>query len=295
MSEYNPDEYEPKWQKYWEENQIFKTDTLPEDSGLSLHQIASGIYSRFKRLRGSSARHDAFGLQHPMAADEHSDNVINPDEVIDEYGVDTFRLCLMFMGPLDAPHACDPKAITGISRFLKRVWNLYDGHARRGCAEKDSDSVLRELHRLIKQVTEDTEKLRLNTSISAFMRFLNATSMDSLSKQTLSTFAILLSPYACHLAEEVWAMLGNAPSVAKQEWPSYDPVYLQGDTVKVVIQVNGKKRGTLDVAADAGEDAVRDEVRKILSGTAYALAGKERIIAVYHQETKTPRLINVVK
>ncbi len=222
-------------------------------------------------------------------------NVVNPEEVIGEYGADTLRLFLMFMGPLDASKAWDSKAITGVHRFLKRAFNCFDGHVRRGLTEAESPAATRERHRLIKRVTEDTEGFDFNTAISGFMEFLNATSMETLSRGSLEAFAVLLSPYAPHLAEEAWAMIGNAPCVALQPWPSFDPALLKEETAEVVIQVNGKKRATVDVPLTVTEDGIKAEVAKALEGTAYALTAADRLITVYQRGTKVPRLVNIVK
>ncbi|NMC62131.1 MAG: class I tRNA ligase family protein, partial [SAR324 cluster bacterium] len=222
-------------------------------------------------------------------------NVVNPDEVIKEYGVDTLRLYLMFMGPVDSSRIWDSKAIMGIYRFLKRMWNCFNAHANRGYAEKDSEFGRRELHKLIKRISEDTENISFNTAIAGFMEFLGATSMETFTKESLGVVAKLLSPYAPHLAEEVWVMLGNTPCVALQDWPSYNPEYIKENSVTVVIQIDGKKRGTMNVPVSISEDAMRNEAIKALSNTPYALRGDERLITVYQQGTTVPRLINVVR
>ena len=127
------------------------------------------------------------------------------------------------------------------------------------------------------------------------MEFLNATSMDAFTKESLGIYARLLAPFAPHLAEECWELLGHGPSVAKESWPDYDPALLKQDAVDVVIQVNGKKRGVVSVSVSMGEDEVKAAVTEALAGTAYALSGSERVIMVYQPGTKVPRLLNVVK
>ncbi len=176
-------------------------------------------------------------------------NVINPDDVVREYGADTLRLYEMFMGPLEATKPWSTEGVQGVYRFLGRVWRLYE--------ELDdsapSPALLKALHQTIKHVTERTESLSFNTAISAMMEFVNAvTAQASRPRALLEPFVLLLAPYAPHLAEELWEKLGHPPSLAYEPWPAFDPALLVEDTVTVVVQVNGKVRDKIVAPAGMG-------------------------------------------
>ena len=175
-------------------------------------------------------------------------NVINPDDVVREYGADTLRLYEMFMGPLEATKPWSTEGVQGVYRFLGRVWRLYeevDGSA-------PTPALVKALHQTIKNVTERTEALAFNTAISAMMEFVNAvTAQESRPRAVLEPFALLLAPYAPHLAEELWAILGHNQTLAYDPWPAFDPALLVESSVEIVVQVNGKVRAKLTVPADA--------------------------------------------
>jgi leucyl-tRNA synthetase len=173
-------------------------------------------------------------------------NVINPDDVVAEYGADTMRLYEMFMGPLEATKPWSTEGVQGVYRFLGRVWRLYE--------ELDDSAprpaLVKVLHQTIKKVTEDTEALAFNTAIAQMMIFVNeVTSQESRPRAVLEPFALLLSPYAPHLAEELWERLGHTKSLACEPWPAFDPALLVETTITVVVQVNGKLRDKLEVPA----------------------------------------------
>ncbi len=186
-------------------------------------------------------------------------NVVNPDTVIEEYGADSLRLYEMFMGPLEQAKPWDARAVSGVHRFLSRIWRLTVGDDG-GLADnvldyEPSGEEQKELHKTIQKVTDDTGELRFNTAIAAMMEFVNFLyKQDDVSKQTLETLTIMLAPYAPHTAEELWETLGNDPSVANADWPDYDEELTKEDTVEVAVQVMGKVRGTIDVPVDADED-----------------------------------------
>ena len=220
-------------------------------------------------------------------------NVINPEEVISQYGADTLRLYLMFMGPLDAARIWDSKAISGTHRFLRRSFTWVSGEITK--VGVDSQKALIALHKLVKRVGEFTHDLKFNTGIAACMEFLNEISEETVSKQTLQTYVKVLSPYAPHLAEELWEKLGGKDSVSKQAWPDYDPSFLVSDQATVVIQINGKKRATIEVRVDIDEPSLKSIVEKTLHGTEHALVGSERFMTVFQPGTKIPKLVNIVK
>jgi leucyl-tRNA synthetase len=191
-------------------------------------------------------------------------NVVNPDDVIADYGADSLRLYEMFMGPLPATKPWNMKGVEGVYRFLSRVWRLVVDDIAEATVlspavqdvEPDADT-LRALHRTIQKVTEDTDGMRFNTAISAMMEFTNhMTRLEVRPKKTLDTFVLLLAPYAPHIAEELWATLGHGKTLAYEPWPAYDPVLTKADEIEIPVQVNGKVRAKLMVAADIDDRAL---------------------------------------
>jgi leucyl-tRNA synthetase len=187
-------------------------------------------------------------------------NVINPDDVVDEYGADTLRLYEMFMGPLEQDKPWSTDDVEGVHRFLNRAWRLLidDDSGEPTVTDDDpSRDQVRELHQTIEAVTTDIENLDFNTAIAAMMEFVNAANKwDTMPRATAEPFVLLLSPFAPHLAEELWARLGHDDSLAHEDWPEYEEELLQRDVVEMAVQVNGIVRGTIEVDADADEDDV---------------------------------------
>ena len=225
-------------------------------------------------------------------------NVINPDSVISEYGADTLRMYLMFMGPLDMARVWDSKAIQGNYRFLKRIWNYFTtGGASLGKQVVDAEvkpNIQKAVHQAIKKVTDEIEQLKFNTAISTLMECLNSISNESLSKDLAERVLKILSPLAPHITEELWNQLGNTSSVGLADWPIFDEKLLQEANVTVVVQVNGKKRGLLEVAVDVDESVLKEKVEKLLAGGDYALSGNEKIIVVRDPSRKSPKLVNII-
>jgi leucyl-tRNA synthetase len=191
-------------------------------------------------------------------------NVVNPDDVVRDYGADSLRLYEMFMGPLQATKPWNMKGVEGVYRFLSRVWRLVvDDVAEtvtRSAAVQDVEpplEMVRVLHRTIRKVTEDTDNMRFNTAISAMMEFTNfMTPLAVRPKAVLDTFVLLLAPYAPHIAEELWAVLGHRTTLAYEPWPGYDPALTATDEIEIPVQVNGKVRARLMVAADIDDEAL---------------------------------------
>jgi len=190
-------------------------------------------------------------------------NVINPDDVIQEYGADTMRLYEAFMGPVTASAPWNPRDLPGVHRFLQRVWRLFD----RGAADQAPEEVTRALHRAIKKVGDDLEQMNYNTAIAAMMEFVNAATKSEvgLTEADAQTFCILLEPFAPHLAEELWAQRNGAGALADAPWPAYDEAWLKASTVEIPVQVNGKLRGKAQVAADADRDAIEGAAREVVA------------------------------
>ena len=181
-------------------------------------------------------------------------NVVNPDEYFKQYGADTVRMYLMFLGPFAQGGDWSDKGIVGVYRFLNRVWAFC---ARPGLAQK-GDAALEVLRqKTIKKVTEDLENLRYNTAISALMEYLNEISVPSghlpqgdnipISKQYIETLLVLLAPFAPYITEELW------PGVHNQSWPKYNPKMIQEEKTRFVLQANGKVRDIIEVASGISE------------------------------------------
>ncbi len=197
-------------------------------------------------------------------------NVINPDDIVRDYGADTMRVYEMFMGPLEVSKPWSTRGIAGAKRFLERIWRASELPLT---DEEPAEPLLRVLHKTVKKVSRDTDRLEFNTAIAQMMIFLNEVAgLEKLPRGLWTPFILLLSPYAPHLAEELWAKLGNAPSVSCQPWPTWNEALTAEELVEVVYQINGKIRakeslptGTLE--ADLKEKALGNErIREILAG-----------------------------
>jgi leucyl-tRNA synthetase len=218
-------------------------------------------------------------------------NVVNPDDVVANYGADTLRLYEMFLGPLEMSKPWDTNGIDGVHRFLKRLWNMYETITD----EEPTKEELRSLHKLIKKITWDIENFSFNTSIPAFMIAQNELSALKCNKRAiLEPIAVLLAPYAPHIAEEMWhkAQGDQVPStkfVVNAEWPECNEAYLVEDTQKYPVQFNGKVRFTFECP----KDTQKEEVEKLVlahEDTSKYLAGNtpKKIIVV------PGRIVNIV-
>ena len=225
-------------------------------------------------------------------------NVVDPDDVIAEYGADAMRLYELFIGPLSASAPWQMTGVDGIYRFLQRAWRLVVDENTGGLNPKLTDApgdsapdLWKQLHKTIKEVLEDTSSIdKMNTAISHMMVFVNAaTQAESLPREAVTTFLRVLSPYAPHIAEELWERLGETGLLAHAAWPEHDEALCQDETNTIVVQVNGRVRASLEVPLDMGKDeleniAVADErVQKHIDGKSVA-----RVIVV------PGRLVNVV-
>jgi leucyl-tRNA synthetase len=207
-------------------------------------------------------------------------NVINPDDVVDEYGADSLRLYEMFMGPLEQVKPWSTKGVEGVNRFLNRSWRLFLGDGEEEKLKvtdtKPNRDQLKVLHEAIKKVTEDVENMRFNTAISALMIFVNeANQWDSLPTEIAEDYILLLSPFAPHVAEELWSKMGHNESLAYEDWPVYKEEYLKSDIIEYPVQVNGKVREQIQVPAEKAKDKEfviglakqQEKVQKYLDGS----------------------------
>ena len=183
-------------------------------------------------------------------------NVINPDQIIKEYGTDTLRIYEMFMGPFDQAIAWSIQGVKGVRRFLEKVWKL----TLNGEGGKSSERVIRAIHKLNKKIDEDLEATKFNTLIAAFMEFANfwQENKKETSKDIIERFLILLAPMASHISEELWQNLGHKKSIFLEKWPEYDPTLVREEIVTLIIQVNGRVRDKIEVEADISEEKAKE-------------------------------------
>lgn len=196
-------------------------------------------------------------------------NVVNPDDVISQYGADSLRLFEMFLGPLSATKPWSTRGIEGVYRFLNRVWRLYideKGNLNSAIQEiKPSKEIEVLINKAIKEITRDIEDedMRFNTCVSEMMIFLNEiTKFDVMPREVMEKFVKLLSPFAPHIAEEIWNRMGHKSTIAYESWPEYDESKLQKKMVTVVGQINGKVRTKIEVENDTDENTVKELMKK---------------------------------
>ncbi len=221
-------------------------------------------------------------------------NVINPDDIVNEYGADTLRLYEMFMGPLEATKPWNENGVEGMYRFLSRVWRLFindEGQLNPKITDSEGDEAFkRTAHKTIKKVTEDLDGLRFNTAISQLMIFVNdAYKTEVLPRDLMEKFVQLLSPLAPHIAEELWTRLGHEGSITYVEWPTFDEQWTTESEVEIVIQVNGKIVQRNKIAKDLDAKAMEESALS-LETVQQAIEGKtvRKVIAV------PGKLVNIV-
>lgn len=268
---------------------------LPVDfyMGGAEHTVLHLLYARFftKALR----RHGYVGFDEPfmklrhqgmiLAHDGHKmskskGNVVNPDQVIEEFGADSLRLYEMFMGPLDEMKAWNTASIIGLRRFLEKVWKLQSKTQDRKSKVKNI-SAESAVHKTIKKVTEDVAELKFNTAISSLMILVNGLDkQDEVDVDTYRTLVVLLAPFAPHVAEELWEKLGNKKSIFLAHWPKCDPKKIREETKTIAVQVNGKVRGTVELGVAATE-AEAKALALADPKVSAAIAGKEIRKCIY--------------
>lgn len=190
-------------------------------------------------------------------------NVINPDDVVAEYGADSLRLYEMFMGPFDQAVSWSTKGLVGVSRFLEKAYNAVEKVVTENSQvvpeQAVLDKALNQLHKTIKKLEFDIQEFKFNTAVAQLMIFVNEVRELELGKAGLEiwkNFVMVLSPFAPHIAEEMWQMLGEKNSIFQSEWPKYDEKYLVESSLRLAVQVNGKLRSEIEVAVDADEEAI---------------------------------------
>ena len=205
-------------------------------------------------------------------------NVVNPDDIVEAYGADTLRLYEMFIGDFEKSAPWSTNSLKGCRRFVERYFALQDVMTPEETLRPALEGLF---HKTIKKVSEDIEQLKFNTAIAALMTLLNEiTATGSITKGELRLFTLLLDPFAPHVTEEVWSKIGTLGMACQQPWPQYDEEKCKDSTVQIVVQVNGKVRARLDVAADiTKEDALA--AAKAHEKIAPAVAGKTIVKEIY--------------
>ncbi|MBQ3819878.1 MAG: leucine--tRNA ligase, partial [Bacteroidales bacterium] len=218
-------------------------------------------------------------------------NVVNPDLICDTYGADTLRLYEMFLGPVEQSKPWDTKGIDGVNRFLKKFWRLFYNRSEWLVTdEKATPEELKALHKLIGKEQEDIENFSFNTTISAFMIAVNdLTALGCNKREILQPLVVLLSPFAPHIAEELWEKLGGKGSVAYASFPEFVAAYAAEDTITYPVQFNGKMRFTLDLPKSASPAEVEKSVREAEMTPKYV--GEQKIVKVI---VVPGRIVNVV-
>ena len=213
-------------------------------------------------------------------------NTVAPDKFIDTYGSDTFRIYLMFMGPYDEGGDWNDKGIKGIYRFLNKIWKIV-ALPNSNEIDKKTDQLM---HQTIKVVTDDLCNMKFNTAISRLMELVNSVSgKESISPVFKKNITLLLGPFAPHLSEELWSIIGNESSVFNESWPKYNPLKLQKDEMNIVVQVNGKLRANISLQKGLDKDEIISQCKQIDNVSKY-LDGNELIKEIYVPE----KLVNLV-
>ena len=212
-------------------------------------------------------------------------NVVNPDDICHRYGADTLRMYEMFLGPLEQAKPWSTAGITGVHSFLKKLWKLYHTGAEGSFKVSDEAGTkdnLKTLHKTIKKVEEDIENFSFNTSVSTFMIAVNElTAQKCAAREVLEPFLILISPYAPHIAEELWSKLGHAASISEAPFPEFDESYLVESTKEYPVSFNGKMRFKLELPLDMSKDDIEA-----------AVMAHER--TAHYLEGRTPKKVIVV-
>ncbi len=202
-------------------------------------------------------------------------NTVNPNELVEKYGADTFRMYEMFLGPVEQSKPWDTKGIEGVHRFLRKLWRLFfdETKGKIWTTEKASDAEWKVLHKAIKKLDEDTDRFSFNTAVSALMITVNELGdLKSHKKEILEKLLIILTPYAPHICEELWMELGNEFSILDAAYPKYEEKFLVESSKLYPVAINGKTRTELNISLDASQQQVEelvladDSVKKWLDG-----------------------------
>ena len=191
-------------------------------------------------------------------------NVVNPDDVVDAHGADALRLYEMFMGPLEAVKPWQTSQVAGVVRFQNKLYNIVQSAVQNDSYVEMDAETTKILHKTMKKVTEDIESMSFNTAISAMMVLTNhlTTLKNQVPREAAEKLTLMISPFAPHLGEECWSLLGHEESLAYHPWVEYDEALCVDNTVVIGVQVNGKKRGEIEISVDANQDVAMAEAMK---------------------------------
>ncbi len=240
---------------------------------MALHEAGHlGFREPFKKLV-----HQGMITKDGAKMSKSKGNVVSPDEFVEKYGSDVFRMYLMFMGPFTDGGDWNDKGITGIARFVDRFWNMISDETEE---VQDREELKKSMHKLIKKVTEDVEKMQFNTAIAALMEFTNFALKNGTDLESKKLLSRLIAPIAPHLAEECWWSLGEEYSVVDQEWPKYDESLTIDDEVVIGVQINGKVRGELKISKNASQEEALKMARELDNVVKY-LKNSEVVKEIY--------------
>ena len=195
-------------------------------------------------------------------------NVVSPDDLVRDYGCDSLRMYELFVGPPELDAEWDDRGIDGVYRFLTRFWNLVQDNAGKDVAA--TKEMVKVRHKMIYDITTRLENFNLNTTVSGFMEYNNtllsiAKKEGGVDKETLETAVLLMAPFAPHIAEELWSVLGHDTSVFDNTWPVYDKELMKDDEVEIAVQINGKTKGVVMIAPDEAKDSVLSKAKEAVA------------------------------
>ena len=262
------------------------------------HLMYSRIWNRYLHDKGISPVEEPFRklVHQGMILGENGikmgkrfpQYVVNPSDIVRDYGADTLRLYEMFMGPLEVSKPWSPQGVEGARRFLNRVWTFFTKEENL-TAESDGE-LDRVYHQTVKKVTQDFENLGFNTAISQMMIFVNACyKKGSCPKAYAESFVKMLSCICPHLGEEIWEIFGHGESLAREPWPAWEEDKIREDTIQIPVQVNGKVRATVEIAVDEEQDSVLEKAHA-MKNVQTAMSGKTVIREIYVKG----RIVNIV-
>jgi leucyl-tRNA synthetase len=238
---------------------VLRPTDPPEIRLAETNELVEELWAREDEIevRDNKTFHKTLGVEVVMVAEKMSKsrgNVVNPDDIVKSHGADALRLYEMFMGPLEAVKPWQTSAIEGVRRFLDRTWNVCTNVTD----DAPTDDTKRLVHKTIKKVTEDIEHMRFNTAISAMMILVkHLGALPRTPRESARALTLLVSPFAPHIGEELWHRLGARDTLAYEPWPAYDTELVKDDVIEIGVQVNGKARGSVQIAVDADEDTAK--------------------------------------
>ena len=262
------------------------------------HLMYSRIWNRFLYDKGLSPVKEPFkklvhqgmilGSNGIKMGKRFPEFVVNPSDIVRDYGADTLRLYEMFMGPLEVSKPWSSEGVEGAKKFIVRVWKFFT--EPENITETNDDALTKIYHQTVKKVTNDFEALAYNTAISQMMIFVNAAYKNgSCPREYAEGLIKMLSPICPHVGEEMWQKLGHNETIAYAEWPKYDEAKMVEDTIEIGVQVNGKVRGTVMLAVDEENDSAIEKAKQV-EGVARSIEGKTVVKAIYVKG----RIVNLV-